>query len=141
VQIILTIATILGLADAGYLSYVKLVKIAPYCTPGLGDCQTVNLSQWAYIMGIPVAYLGFLTYLAILFLILFSHKIALLKGYEDFLLFFIGLVGFLFSAYLTYIEAFVLHAWCQWCVLSAILMTAIFVISVIKLARRQQQIS
>jgi uncharacterized membrane protein len=39
-------------------------------------------------------------------------------------------VGFAYSAYLTYLEAFVIHAWCQWCVISAILMTIIFLASI-----------
>lgn len=137
-QIIVLIATLLGLMDAGYLSIVKLMNAAPYCTPGLGDCLTVSLSQWAYLAGIPIAYLGFLTYAAILFLVLFGKKIKFLEPHLPYLMFFISLIGFLFSIYLTYIEAFVLHAFCQWCVLSAILMTVIFVTSVIKLARRQQ---
>lgn len=128
----------MGLMDAGYLSIVKLMNTTPYCTPGLGDCLTVNLSHWAYLLGIPVAYLGFLTYATILFLLVFGKKIKFIASYLDYLMFFISLVGLLFSAYLTYIEAFVLHAWCQWCVISAILMTIIFVTSVIKLARRQQ---
>ncbi len=135
---VLLVATSIGIADCIYLSYVKLANIAPYCTPGLGDCQTVAMSQWAYVMGIPVAYLGLLSYLAILFLTLFGKKIQFLKPYVDYLLFFISFIGVLFSAYLTYIEAFVLHAWCQWCVLSALMMAVIFVVSVRKLALRQQ---
>jgi uncharacterized membrane protein len=48
------------------------------------------------------------------------------------------LVGFLFSLYLTAIEAFVLNAWCVWCVVSAIAMTLLFGVS---FARLWQQIS
>lgn len=135
---VLLIATFIGLADSAYLSYVKFANIAPYCTPGLGNCQTVMLSQWAYVMGIPVAYLGLLSYLAILVLVLFGKKIRFIKPFVEYLLFFISLIGLLFSAYLTYIEAFVLRTWCQWCLLSAIMMAVIFVFSVRKLALRQQ---
>jgi uncharacterized membrane protein len=99
----------------------------------------VNASQWSTLAGIPIAYLGFLSYAAIILLILFGKKIKFLVPYNEYLFFFITLVGFLFSAYLTYIEAFVLKTFCQWCVVSALMMTILFSISVIKLARRQRQ--
>lgn len=137
-NIALLLVTIIGLLDSAYLSIVKLANALPYCTPGLGECQTVALSQWAYVMDIPVAYLGFLTYFALFGLLVFGKKIKFIEPYVDYLLFFISLVGVLFSAYLTYIEAFVLQAWCQWCVLSAIAMAVIFVLCVRRLAIRQQ---
>jgi uncharacterized membrane protein len=136
-DILAYIASIIGLLDAGYLSYSKITETKLYCTPGLGDCATVNASQWSSVFGIPVAYLGLATYVAILFLLIFGKKIKIIAPYKEFLLFFITLVGLLFSAYLTYIEAAVLHTYCQWCVLSATMVTLLFIISVIKLARRQ----
>jgi uncharacterized membrane protein len=132
------IASVIGLIDAGYLSYGKLVQAQLYCTPGLGNCNLVNASQWSHIFGIPVAYLGFLSYLAILLLKIFGKKIKIVAPYQEYLLFFITLVGVLFSGYLTYIEAAVLHTYCQWCVVSAIMISVLFILSVIKLARRQQ---
>ncbi|NMC86010.1 MAG: vitamin K epoxide reductase family protein [Anaerolineaceae bacterium] len=137
-ETLIYIATIIGLLDSGYLSITKLTVSALYCTPGLGSCETVNNSIWSYLFGIPVAYLGFLTYVAILLLMIFGKKIKIVAPYQEYLYFFITLVGILFSGYLTYIEVAVLHTYCQWCVLSAIMMTILFVTSVIKLARRQQ---
>jgi uncharacterized membrane protein len=131
------IASIIGLVDAGYLSYAKLTETQLYCSPGFGDCASVNASQWSHIFGIPVAYLGFATYVAILVLIIFGKKIKSVAPYQEYLFFFITLVGILFSGYLTYIEAAILHTYCQWCLLSAAMMTIMFIISVIKLARRQ----
>jgi uncharacterized membrane protein len=136
-DILIYIASIIGLLDAGYLSYSKIFAAKLYCTPGLGDCASVNASQWSYVFGIPVAYLGFLTYVAILLIVLFGKRIKFIAPYQEYLFFFVTLVGILFSGYLTYIEAAVLHTYCQWCVLSATMMTVLFVISVIKLARRQ----
>ncbi len=137
-NIALLVVTIIGLIDSGYLSIVKLANTLPYCAPGLGECQSVALSRWAYILDIPVAYLGFLSYLALFVLLVFGKKIKFIEPYVDYLLFFISLIGVLFSAYLTYIEAFVLRAWCQWCVISAIAMAVIFVLCVRKLVIRQQ---
>jgi uncharacterized membrane protein len=44
-------------------------------------------------------------------------------------------VGVTFSAYLTYVEAFVINAWCQWCVISAVLITLIFLASIPEVGR------
>jgi len=136
-DILIYIASIIGLVDAGYLSYSKIFETRLYCTPGLGDCATVNASQWSSIFGIPVAFLGLATYVAILLLMIFGKKIRIVAPYQEYLFFFITLVGVLFSGYLTFIEAAVLHTYCQWCVLSATMITILFITSVIKLARRQ----
>ena len=137
--IIALIASIIGLLDSGYLSFSKINKLNLVCSPNIGDCNAVNESQWSYIQGIPVAYFGFLAYLAILVLLIVGPKIKFVRPNVDYLFFFISLVGFLFSAYLTYIEAAVLHTFCQWCLVSALMITILFSISVIKLARRQRQ--
>jgi len=132
------IATIAGIFDALYLSYVKLTQVPIYCTPGLGDCETVNSSSYSVLLGIPIAYLGLLTYLAILFLLLFGEKIAFLKPYALYFLFGISAFGFLFSLYLTYLEIWVIKAICQWCMASAILMTVILIFTTIRLFGRQE---
>jgi uncharacterized membrane protein len=132
---IIAIASIIGLIVSGYLSFVKLFHTPIYCTPGLGDCQSVNSSQWSEIWGIPVAILGLAGYLAILLIVFFGSKISLVKSYTSELLFGIALFGFLFSAYLTYLELFVLKTICQWCVLSALCMTVIFFTSIFLIKR------
>ena len=129
------IASIIGLIVSSYLSYVKLFHTAIYCTPGLGDCQSVNSSQWSVLWGIPVAVFGVIGYLAILFIVYFGPKLAIFKPYIRSSLFGLGLFGFLFSAYLTYIELFVLHTICQWCILSALCMTVIFISSIFLIKR------
>lgn len=139
IDLLAILATIIGLLDSGYLSFSKLSSSQLVCSISVGDCNAVNASQWSYILGIPVAYLGFLTYLAILLLLLFGKKINFVKPYTEYLFFFLTLTGFLFSIYLTYIEAAVIYTFCQWCLISAGVMTFLFSISVIKLARRQRQ--
>ncbi len=123
---------IVGLLDAGYLSWVKLYKTSIVCAPGLGDCGSVNNSSYSMLYGIPVAYLGFLSYLFIfgmsLILILKKREI----NWINYSIFGTTLVGLLFSAYLTYIELGVLKAICFYCVISASIMTALFGISLYK---------
>ncbi|MCX6054842.1 MAG: vitamin K epoxide reductase family protein [Chloroflexi bacterium] len=133
------VAGLIGMFDSIYLAVVKLSHIPIYCTPGLGDCATVNSSPWSLLWGIPVSIFGIATYLGIICLVLFGNKIPFIRPYTSYLLFGIGFFGFLFSLYLTYIELFVLHAICQWCMLSAGCMTVIFIISILELFGTQEK--
>jgi uncharacterized membrane protein len=123
---------IAGMVDAGYLSWAKLVNTVVVCAPGLGDCDSVNNSSYAELYGIPVAYLGLLSYLfiSVLAFMLIQKKREIF--WITYLIFGITLVGVLFSGYLTYIELAVLDAICFYCVISAVLMLILFVISLYK---------
>ena len=80
-------------------------------------CHTVQTSQWSKLAGIPVALLGLLSYIAILASLAIRGERGRAIGFG------LALVGFGFSMYLTYRELFSIHAICQWCVGSAVLMT------------------
>jgi uncharacterized membrane protein len=127
------VTSLVGFIIAAYLSYVKIFNAPIYCTPGLGDCATVNASRWSELWGIPIALFGMISYLAILLLVFLGPKIAFLRPYIKLFIFGIGLFGFLFSGYLTYLEFFVIKMTCQWCILSAICMTIIFAASIFML--------
>lgn len=132
---VIWIASLVGLVVSGYLSYVKLFHAPIYCTPGLGDCATVNASQWSLLWGIPIAVLGMLSYLAVLLLIFLGPRIEFVKTFSRQAIFGISLFGFLFSMYLTYLELFIIKTMCQWCVISAISMTVIFIASIFSIKR------
>jgi uncharacterized membrane protein len=136
---VIWIAAVVGVIDSAYLAYIKFSHVAIYCTPGLGDCATVNSSRWSELWGIPIALFGLATYLAVLFLVAFGSKIKFAKPYVNYALFGIGLVGFLYSLYLTYLELFVIRAICQWCILSAICITVIFIASIFRLKDQEMQ--
>jgi uncharacterized membrane protein len=103
--------------------------VAPVCLAGGGGCETVQSSRYAEILGVPVAALGLGEYAGLLLS-------ALLRGEGGALLgLFVTLASVLFSAYLTYLELFVIYAICQWCVASAALMTAAFILCVIRIGR------
>jgi uncharacterized membrane protein len=87
----------------------------------------VQASRWAKLDGIPVAVLGLGGYIAILA----SRAVRGEAGRH--VSFALALMGFGFSAYLTYRELFTIHAICQWCVASAILMTVLSVLTLIRL--------
>ncbi len=132
VNITILILSILGLFDSGYLSWGKLTRHDIRCLPGLGDCGSVNNSIYSELHGIPVAYLGFAGYLLIILVALFFLKTGKENHFLNFTLLGITLFGVLFSAYLTYIEVAVLFAICIYCVISALLMLAIFELSLYK---------
>ncbi len=120
--------SLLGLAVAGYLSYEKLTGGSIICVGGSTACDRVNASSYAYMAGIPVAYIGFAGYVALGILGWYSatgrpaSDTAALLGWAC------SLVGLLFSGYLTYVELAIIHDICQWCVVSAVLQILIFIL-------------
>jgi len=121
-----------GIGIAGYLTYVKLFGLQPYCA-GVGSCEAVQTSRYAELFGVPVAVWGLLGYAILLAIYLVKHSDWRDLGELATMAFFLTtLVGALFSAYLTYLELFVIQAICPWCVGSAIVMTVLFVTSVIE---------
>ena len=125
-RILLVVLAVVGLLMSAYLTWIHLRGVAPICLAGGGGCATVQASRYAEILGVPVATLGLAGYAGLLLS-------ALLKGEGGALLgLFIALVSVLFSAYLTWLELFVIHAFCQWCVTSAVLMTASLLLTVVR---------
>ncbi len=95
------------------------------------NCDLVNRSQYSVFHGIPVALLGIFGYLLILSLATVYRE----KAETPFILGGVTLAALGFALYLTYIEAYVLHAWCILC-LSSLLLTAILaVLSVLNTAK------
>lgn len=124
----LAVGAVLGIALAGYLTYVHYADLTPLCLSS-GGCETVQSSEYAKLAGIPVALLGLMGYA----LILVSLVVPGETGRAATAL--LTVVGFAFSAYLTYRELFTLDAICQWCVASAVLMTGLAVLAVLRLLR------
>jgi len=127
------IAAVIGALDAIYLSWVKLSHNEILCAPGLGDCFTVNPSRYSEVYGIPVALFGLASYLLIIAILLGEARLPFLQENGRLALFGISLVGVIYSAYLSYLEEFVIHAWCPYCVLSAIMILIIFIASIFRL--------
>lgn len=121
---------LIGLAASGYLTYTHFAEVTPQCY-GIGSCAYVQASSYAKIFGVPIALLGFLAYLVMLALSIAANW-GLDEERADLamqVLFGLAFAGTLYSAYLTYVEAFVLHAWCIYCVTSAIAITMVCVLS------------
>jgi uncharacterized membrane protein len=101
-------ACLVGLAIAGYLTYVHYAHTAPICTTG--GCETVQKSKYAELAGVPVALLGLVSYAALLVLSLVRGVEAAVAGV------FVSAVGVAFSGYLLWAQLGPIGAICQWCV-------------------------
>ena len=93
---------------------------------GGSGCQTVANSSYSHLFGVNVAVFGIAGYLGLLGAAFVPGDAGRFAG----LLF--ALVGFGFSAYLTYLELFVIDAICQWCVASAVLMTLALAVNAVR---------
>ncbi len=125
----LIVLGLIGLAIAGYLTIEHYAGgDNPVCLVG-GGCETVQHSDYAKLAGIPVPVLGLAGYVTVLIGALLPGDVGRMLGL------FAGLIGFLFSAYLTYLELFVIDAICQWCVGSAVVMTLVLIVSLLRAIR------
>lgn len=120
------VLALIGILISTYMAAYKFGFIGQVMC-GTGGCETVQNSPWADFLGIPVPVIGLAGY-GVLFVV------ALLgvqpRWMEDrrvaAVLTAAAVVGVLFSAYLSYLEEFVIGAWCRWCIGSAILAVLIF---------------
>jgi uncharacterized membrane protein len=122
-----------GVILALYLSLYKLGVIGEL-TCSVGSCETVQVSEWATLLGVPVAVWGVGAYLAVLALALTGLQPAFAESRMiSWLLVGLNTWNVLFSAWLTYLELYVIDAICMWCVISAILMALLLVLSLLDL--------
>jgi len=131
----IALLSLVGAFVAAYLWLYKLGRLGTIAC-GSGGCETVQLSSYSSFLGMDVALIGLVGYALILVVALAAVQpgrldrpgpaglLALLSG-----------GGVLFAVYLTYLELFVIHAICRWCVASAVIITAIFVLAVLDLRR------
>lgn len=100
-----------GGAVAGYLTYVHYRPDALVCTGG-GGCEAVQESRYAELVGVPVALLGLVAYVAVLALVLWDAPVARTLTAA------IALSAAGFAVYLVLLQAFVIDAWCVWCLVN-----------------------
>ena len=134
---IVAVLSLAGIFVALYLLLYKLGLIgALSCS--VGSCETVNTSKWATFLGLPVAGWGVAWYVGMFVLALVSTGERFAESLViSLVLLLVATTGFLFSIYLTYLELFRIHAICQWCVVSAILVTIIFLVCVSEYRERK----
>ncbi|HEX6228358.1 MAG TPA: vitamin K epoxide reductase family protein [Solirubrobacterales bacterium] len=127
---IATFAAAFGIAVATYIAISEAGGGSPACIAGGGGgCQTVAESAYSELAGINVAVIGIFGYVLLLAAAILRGDAARITGFG------LALVGFGFSIYLTYLELFVIDAICQWCVVSAVVMTALFATNALRMVR------
>lgn len=123
IVIMLVVVALIGFADATYLTVEHYQNKIPPCT--IGGCETVLTSSYSQIIGIPVSLLGAIYYLFILiFLILY---IDLKKEIFLRIPLIASIFGLLASIWFSYLQIFVIKAFCQYCAISAMTSLIIFI--------------
>ncbi len=130
-HVLILVLALLGLIDTSFLIYESF-QVEPLCSTllanwGVASCSKVTSSQYGWIEGIPISVLGWGSYLAFFHLSLQAlirrealHKVLI-----------VAFLGFLFSLYLIFVQAFFLETWCFFCLISASLVSLIFLLAVV----------
>jgi uncharacterized membrane protein len=132
----IAVLSLAGLFIATYLLLHRLGVVGTLACGADGGCAVVQSSRWAVFLGVPVPAWGVGGYA----LLLGAALAGVQPGLADDrrvagVLLALSSAAFLFSAYLTALEAFVIHAWCRWCLASAGVATAIFLLSLPEVRR------
>jgi uncharacterized membrane protein len=117
----------LGIGVAAYIAISESGGGSPVCLAGGSGCETVARSSYSHVAGVNIAVFGIVGYALLLASAFFADDLARFGGFA------VALGGFGYSIFLTYIEIFKIEAICQWCVASAVLMTALFLLSATRL--------
>jgi len=127
----ITVLALAGFFVALYLWLYKLGVIGELRC-GTAGCEVVQASRYAEFLGLPVALYGVIGY-ATLFLVgvAGARPAAAGRRAPDIMLAALASLGFAFTLYLTGLELFVIQAICRWCVGSAAIMTAIWVLALL----------
>ncbi len=122
----LVLVSLLGIADAAYLSYTALTG-TPVACKLIEGCNVVAQSPYSRVFGVPLALFGLAYYIVVLLgsLLLMKRPALLLRRFA--LLF--AMAGLLLSAYFTYLQAEVIGAFCIYCLISAAATIMIFILS------------
>src|SRR5579863_623403 len=132
---LLLVLSLLGLFISTYLWWVYTSPSHALVCLGTG-CDVVRASRYAVLWGLPLPIYGVAMYAALVLLIFAEQLISThLAGKVRYIFTAIVGAGFLFSLYLTFLEGSVIHAWCAWCLGSAITITLIFVVAVLQVVR------
>jgi uncharacterized membrane protein len=126
-RMVATFVATFGLGVATYIAIADSGGGSPVCLAGGGGCETVANSTYSHLLGVNIAVFGIVGYALLLAASLLRGDAARMGGFV------FSLVGFGYSVYLTYLELFKIEAICQWCVASAVLMTILFSLNVMRM--------
>ena len=133
----IALLALIGALISLYLSLHKLGLIGSLLC-GEGSCNLVQSTKWAAFMGVPVPFWGLAGYTVLTTLALAGLQPRFIDNRALRLALIVTAGGaFVFSLYLSALEMFVIHAWCRWCVASAIIATLIFLFTIPEMRRQE----
>ena len=124
------VIALIGIGVTTFLTIAHYDHIVVPCAGHGNPCETVQTSIYSKLLGVPVALIGLVGYVAIT-----ASLLAPERDLMRLVTLALALFGLIFSGYLTYREAFTLHAYCEWCLSSAGLITLLFIASVVRYLR------
>jgi uncharacterized membrane protein len=125
----MALLSLCGLFLGAYLTLYKFGYIGTLAC-GVTSCETVQTSRWSVFLGLPVATWGGGFYATMLVLTIAGLQPSYVesRGLSLAMMILTGW-GVLFTAWLNYLEGFVIHAWCEWCLGSAAMVLILFVLA------------
>jgi uncharacterized membrane protein len=137
----MALVSLLGLLLGAYLTLYKFGFIGTLAC-NVSSCEQVQTSRWSMFLGLPVATWGLGFYAGTLALSLIGVQ-ERLEDSRQLSVVLLGMtaVGLVFTAWLNYLEAFVIHAWCEWCIVSALMVLVLFLLAVSDFRRTGQIIT
>jgi uncharacterized membrane protein len=125
---IIYVAVIIAIFVSSYLSYLKFTNEHAVCIVGkLFDCGTVLNSVYSDFQGIPIAWIGLAVNIIVIITLLLELRVTIVEEYAAPFLFGLLLAAFVISVYLVYLQAFVIRAYCPWCLSHEALVTVMFI--------------
>ena len=130
--------TVVGLLVSTYMTVYKFTnkEIQSAMCVGSHGCSIVNASAYSEVRGVPVAVIGVGGYAALLILLWLERRPGFFQENGAMIFFGVSLVGFLFTAYLIFVEIALIKAYCPFCITSQVSMTIIFILAVIRLIKQ-----
>ena len=131
-KIIFVILILIGLGVSSYLTSLHYAEKEPVCGVSFSNCDAVLTSEYSVMFGVPLALMGVIFYSTTFILFLFfifknlsdENRSKLANG-----IFALEFTGVLFSAYFTYLQFFVIKAFCPYCLTSAVVTLLLFLLS------------
>ena len=128
---LMALISLAGVFVGIYLTLYKFGVIGSLVC-NVGSCEKVQSSKYSVFLGLPVATWGIGFYLLMLVLSIASMQ----ERYADsrglsLAMFLVTAWGVLFTAWLNYLEAFVINAWCEWCLGSAAMVLVLFILALL----------
>jgi len=134
------VLALVGLLISAYLTLHKYGYIGTLAC-GSGACETVQTSKYAVLMGVPVPVIGLVGYLLLLVVAIVGLQPGMWRSRGFSIVLFVLADGaLLFSIYFTYLEKFVIHAWCRWCIGSAVVSLLIWLFALAEVPRLRRTV-